>query len=167
MNIMKKTRIWICRSCSHLSHQWIGKCPSCSEWNTMEDKRLSIAEIETLSMRPLCANNKVSEKAVWEGISSSSDSYASGISNVPTHSSTMVCYKCNGNLPSEAEYCPRCGIKLYVICPKCNNKYSSEYYFCYKCGTKRDGQIIKEIYNENQNIGKSKWQCQFCGYLHD
>ena len=160
---MKKSTIWICRSCGHISYQWIGKCPPCSEWNTMEDKRLSIAEIETLSIIPLCANNKVSEKAVWEGISSGSDSHVSGISNMPTHSSTMVCYKCNGVIPTISEYCPRCGIKLYTTCTKCNNKYSSEYSYCFMCGNGRDNNTT-EIKGLDSHIkDKIEWRCDVCG----
>ncbi|MCI0473926.1 MAG: hypothetical protein L0Y76_10130, partial [Ignavibacteria bacterium] len=32
---------YICQNCGYTSPRWIGKCPSCEQWNTFEE---SIAE---------------------------------------------------------------------------------------------------------------------------
>lgn len=33
---MKKIR-YVCSNCGYVTHKWIGKCPSCGEWNTFEE----------------------------------------------------------------------------------------------------------------------------------
>jgi predicted RNA-binding Zn-ribbon protein involved in translation (DUF1610 family) len=55
----------------------------------------------------------------------------------------MICYNCNKEIPSDSEFCPICGIKLYETCPKCGKKYSSQYKICNKCGTVRE-EFLKE-----------------------
>ena len=34
---MKKTTQFICSECGYTSAKWLGKCPSCGQWNTMEE----------------------------------------------------------------------------------------------------------------------------------
>ena len=39
---MTKTKtIYFCSNCGHQSGKWIGKCPSCGEWNTFEEEVIS------------------------------------------------------------------------------------------------------------------------------
>ena len=33
----KKKTVYICQNCSYESPKWLGKCPECSEWNTLEE----------------------------------------------------------------------------------------------------------------------------------
>lgn len=33
----KKKTIFICQNCNYESPKWLGKCPECSEWNTLEE----------------------------------------------------------------------------------------------------------------------------------
>lgn len=80
--------------------------------------------------------DKVSEKAIWEG-SIMLDSDPSPIA-LQTQSQMMFCYKCNNVIPDNSNYCPYCKVKLYTECPKCGVKYSSQYPFCNQCGTNRD-----------------------------
>lgn len=80
--------------------------------------------------------DKVSEKAIWEG-SIMPDSDPSPIA-LQTQSQMMFCYKCNNVIPNNSNYCPYCKVKLYTECPKCGVKYSSQYPFCNQCGTNRD-----------------------------
>lgn len=80
--------------------------------------------------------DKVSEKAIWEG-SIMPDSDPSPIAS-QTQSQMMFCYKCNNVIPDNSNYCPYCKVKLYTECPKCGVKYSSQYPFCNQCGTNRD-----------------------------
>jgi len=38
---MAKTRhVFICRACGALQHRWMGKCPDCGEWDSLEDQVL-------------------------------------------------------------------------------------------------------------------------------
>lgn len=33
--------MYVCSECGHKTSKWLGKCPSCGEWNTMEEKIVS------------------------------------------------------------------------------------------------------------------------------
>ncbi|MCA9400804.1 MAG: DNA repair protein RadA, partial [Candidatus Omnitrophica bacterium] len=35
---MKTKTIYICQECGHNSVRWLGKCPSCSNWNTFVEE---------------------------------------------------------------------------------------------------------------------------------
>ena len=35
---MKSRSIFVCSSCDYHSTKWLGKCPSCGEWNTLEEQ---------------------------------------------------------------------------------------------------------------------------------
>ncbi|MEE0888673.1 MAG: hypothetical protein U0L57_00500 [Bacteroidales bacterium] len=86
-------------------------------------------------------NNKVSEKAVWEGsISPDNDTPSIG-SQMQTQSQMMFCYKCNNVIPANSKFCPCCNIELYTTCPKCGVKYSSQYSICSQCGTNREDYL--------------------------
>ncbi len=37
---MKTKSVYICTECGYQSAKWLGKCPSCSEWNTLEEQVL-------------------------------------------------------------------------------------------------------------------------------
>ncbi len=41
MSAMKIKTVWHCSSCGMDSPKWVGKCPSCGEWNTMVEERVS------------------------------------------------------------------------------------------------------------------------------
>ena len=80
-------------------------------------------------------NNKVSEKAVWEGsIPPDNDTPSIG-SQMQAQPQMMFCYKCNNVIPANSKFCPCCNIELYTTCPKCGVKYSSQYLICNQCGT--------------------------------
>lgn len=36
----KVKKAYFCRNCGHQSPQWLGKCPSCNEWNTFDEELL-------------------------------------------------------------------------------------------------------------------------------
>lgn len=81
-------------------------------------------------------NNKVSEKAVWEG-SISPDNNPSIASQMQTQPQMIFCYKCNNVIPANSKFCPCCKTELYTVCPKCGVKYSTQYQICNQCGTDR------------------------------
>jgi DNA repair protein RadA/Sms len=40
---MPKPKIeYICTNCGEVSHQWMGRCPSCEAWNSLEEKTLTV-----------------------------------------------------------------------------------------------------------------------------
>lgn len=83
-------------------------------------------------------NNKVSEKAIWEGAISPDNDTPSIGSQMQTQPQMMFCYKCNNVIPSNSKFCPCCNVVLFATCPKCGVKYSSQYLICNQCGTNRE-----------------------------
>ena len=82
-------------------------------------------------------DNKVSEKAIWEGSITPDNDTPSWASQMPQQPQMMFCYKCNNVIPGDSIYCPYCQVKLFTECPKCGVKYSSQYPACNQCGTNR------------------------------
>ena len=37
----KVKKAWFCTSCGNESAKWLGKCPACGEWNTMQEEIVS------------------------------------------------------------------------------------------------------------------------------
>ena len=37
----KKTTLFCCISCGHETHKWLGRCPGCSEWNTISEVKIA------------------------------------------------------------------------------------------------------------------------------
>lgn len=42
---MKNRTDYICRECGHKASKWYGKCPSCGEWNTMDETEQEAAPV--------------------------------------------------------------------------------------------------------------------------
>ncbi|HEX7712469.1 MAG TPA: ATPase domain-containing protein, partial [Bacillota bacterium] len=45
-------KVYYCENCGHQEHKWVGRCPACHEWGTMQEEieELQTAdELETLS----------------------------------------------------------------------------------------------------------------------
>ena len=51
----KNKSVYVCSECGYQSPKWLGKCPSCNQWNTMEE------EIENTSSKPLSKSSSVSK----------------------------------------------------------------------------------------------------------
>lgn len=83
-------------------------------------------------------DNKVSEKAIWEGSIPSEDENTQFASSIQSQPQMMFCYKCNNVIPGNSRYCPYCQVELFTTCPKCGVKYSSQYPVCNQCGTNRE-----------------------------
>lgn len=42
---MAKTKsVYFCQSCGYESPKWLGKCPSCGEWNTFAEEKISVSK---------------------------------------------------------------------------------------------------------------------------
>lgn len=82
--------------------------------------------------------DKVSEKAIWEGSIPSEDGNTQFSPFQQSQPQMMFCYKCNNVIPGNSKYCPCCKLELFTTCPKCGAKYSSQYHICNQCGTDRD-----------------------------
>lgn len=82
--------------------------------------------------------DKVSEKAIWEGSIPSENENTQFSSFQQSQPQMMFCYKCNNVIPGNSKYCPCCKVELFTTCPKCGAKYSSQYHICNQCGTDRD-----------------------------
>lgn len=63
---MKSKSVYICRECGYQSAKWMGKCPSCNQWNTMdetliaEEKKSSPIKKATVAARPVSKLSGVS-----------------------------------------------------------------------------------------------------------
>jgi len=106
-------------------------------------------------------DNKVSEKAIWEG-SIPSENENNQFSPFPqSQPQMMFCYKCNNVIPSDSKYCPCCKVELFTTCPKCGAKYSSQYHICNQCGTDRDEYLrLQKIERERQEAIERKMRHQ-------
>lgn len=82
-------------------------------------------------------DNKVSEKAIWEGSITPDETPITASQALP-QTQMMFCYKCNQVIPGNSTFCPYCQVKLFTECPKCGLKYSSQYPACSQCGTNRE-----------------------------
>lgn len=36
----KNSTVFVCNSCGYESSKWLGKCPSCGEWNTFVEEKI-------------------------------------------------------------------------------------------------------------------------------
>ena len=48
----------------------------------------------------------------------------------------MLCTKCKGDNPGDAQFCQGCGARLELICPTCATANGLDANFCKKCGTR-------------------------------
>lgn len=96
--------------------------------------------------------DKVSEKAIWEGSIPSENENTQFSSFQQSQPQMMFCYKCNNVIPGNSKYCPCCKVELFTTCPKCGAKYSSQYHICNQCGTDRDEYLrLQKIERERKD----------------
>ncbi len=41
---MKKKTVYVCRNCDHQTSSWLGRCPACGAWNTLEEETFEYDE---------------------------------------------------------------------------------------------------------------------------
>ena len=52
---MKTKTVYVCSECGHQSAKWLGKCPTCGEWNTLEEQEEVIVSDKAKGRKPLTA----------------------------------------------------------------------------------------------------------------
>ena len=72
---MKKKMLYRCSSCGFESIKWLGKCPTCNSWNTLEEV---IIESKAMETRIRQASKKTIKK-LFEVVSNKSDRIITGI----------------------------------------------------------------------------------------
>lgn len=55
----KEKTVYVCSACGHQVSKWCGKCPSCNEWNTMEEKVSQPAKSVLMSSASFTSGNKL------------------------------------------------------------------------------------------------------------
>lgn len=68
----KKNTIYKCQNCGYISHKWLGKCPSCGEWNTFVEEKIDTKKVTVFSkikneIHPISEINIKSEKRISVG----------------------------------------------------------------------------------------------------
>ncbi|MCH5222572.1 MAG: DNA repair protein RadA [Muribaculaceae bacterium] len=59
---MKSKSVYFCQNCGHESPKWLGKCPSCGEWNTFAEEKITVSSKNKASRnRDMAAPQKMSE----------------------------------------------------------------------------------------------------------
>ena len=74
---MKKKTVYVCSDCGYETAKWMGKCPQCGQWNTLEEMTIreekpgSLAPKNKLAVQPIpvCDIDLHSDKRVLTGIS--------------------------------------------------------------------------------------------------
>jgi DNA repair protein RadA/Sms len=72
---MKKKTLYRCTSCGFESIKWLGKCPTCNSWNTLEETIVELKSSETKARQA----SKKSIKKLFEVISNKNDRIVTGI----------------------------------------------------------------------------------------
>ena len=62
---MKTKTTYICSECGYKSPKWLGKCPGCNSWNTIQET--VITEKKTSATRAMSISGLVVEQAVIRG----------------------------------------------------------------------------------------------------
>jgi DNA repair protein RadA/Sms len=72
---MKKKTLYRCSSCGFESIKWLGKCPTCNSWNTLEE---TVVESKSLETKARQASKKPIKK-LFEVVSNKNDRIVTGI----------------------------------------------------------------------------------------
>jgi len=46
---MKRTTVFVCKECQHTESKWLGRCPQCGAWNSLEEST-KVAEVKAASV---------------------------------------------------------------------------------------------------------------------
>ena len=73
---MKKKTLYRCSNCGFESIKWLGKCPDCNSWNTLEEEVVDVAKTKSAKVREA---SKKPVRKLAEVISNKSDRIITGI----------------------------------------------------------------------------------------
>ena len=63
----KSKTVFVCSSCGYESPKWMGKCPSCNEWNSFYEEKITSSSISNLGKKKEISKpielNKIEEKS--------------------------------------------------------------------------------------------------------
>ena len=48
---MKKKTLYRCSNCGFESIKWLGKCPDCNSWNTLEEEIVDVVKTKAAKVR--------------------------------------------------------------------------------------------------------------------
>ena len=83
----KNKTVFICQSCGHRAHKWIGQCPDCSEWNTHDEEMAGsvsgaptvvneaprrITDVTSVDFKPVATGQSELDRVLGGGIVSGS-----------------------------------------------------------------------------------------------
>ncbi|MCB1118702.1 MAG: DNA repair protein RadA [Chlamydiia bacterium] len=54
---VKQKNVWYCQECGHKQTKWSGQCPTCSQWNTLQEE-LEVTGLTTRNQAPLNLEKK-------------------------------------------------------------------------------------------------------------
>jgi len=79
----RESSYYVCQSCGHRSVKWMGRCPSCGEWNTLTEERdrSSLKVLKTPPVRavPLDSISKESFERVSTGFENLDNALGGGL----------------------------------------------------------------------------------------
>ena len=58
--------VFVCSSCGYEAPKWVGKCPQCAEWNTMEEETVNTVKSVSAPIRANLAVAKTINEIVVE-----------------------------------------------------------------------------------------------------
>ena len=73
---MKKKTLYRCSNCGFESIKWLGKCPDCNSWNTLEEEVVDVVKTKAAKVREA---SKKPVRKLAEVVSNKSDRIITGI----------------------------------------------------------------------------------------
>ena len=74
---MKKKTLYRCSNCGFESIKWLGKCPDCNSWNTLEEEVVDVSKTKSAKVREA---SKKPVRKLMDVVSNKSDRILTGIS---------------------------------------------------------------------------------------
>lgn len=64
--VVKSKSVYVCSACGHETSKWFGQCPSCQEWNTMEEEFRAVETASQKKKRTVGYENRASVQKLNE-----------------------------------------------------------------------------------------------------
>ena len=76
----KQKTVYVCNECGFESPKWMGQCPSCNSWNTLEEQLVVAKSKDRTSS--LSSSGPVAGKSLFSISESDEERYVTGISEL-------------------------------------------------------------------------------------